>query len=116
MNFLTGWLTPKKRSTKAELILKKLDQIESEMKRIGYWDYNPPDFKVENYLQAPSFELWLQCIFIPNARAAAHAESFPPKSQVGLMALRQYDYHSCIEEAFPLKDLLFEFDKLIESP
>ena len=93
----------------------KLDEIELEMKRIGYWAENPPQFEVESFLDAPSFELWLQCIFIPNARAAAAEDSYPAQSQVGLMAMRQYDYHSYVEEAQILLRLLQEFDTLIEE-
>lgn len=105
----------KKTLPKSKLVFEKLDAIETEMKRIGYWSSNPPNFTVENYLQAPSFELWLQCIFLPNARKAAAEDHYPPTSQVGLMAMRQYDYHSCVEEAHTLQALLDEFDRIIES-
>jgi uncharacterized protein YqcC (DUF446 family) len=91
----------------------KLDEIELEMKRIGYWAENPPAFEVKSFLEAPSFELWLQCIFIPRAREAAAANSYPSSSQVGLMAMRQYDYHSYVEEAQSLLRLLGEFDQII---
>jgi hypothetical protein len=35
-------------------------------------------------------------------------------SQVGLMAMRQYDYHSIVREALPLVNLLHDFDRLVE--
>ena len=103
-------------------ISQKLDQIEAEMKRIGYWDNNPPDFQAKfasgemnTYLDAPSFELWLQTIFLPNARDAVETNILPSDSQVGLMALRQYDYHSSIPEAQTLLTLLNEFDELVRK-
>ena len=92
------------------------------MKRIGYWQENPPDLQskfasgeMRSYLDAPSFELWLQTIFLPNARHRVQSDDLPSDSQVGLMALRQYDYHSSIPEAHPLMQLLNEFDDLIRK-
>ena len=99
---------------------QKLDQVEAEMKRIGYWQANPPDLQAKiasgelrSYLDAPSFELWLQSIFLPNARRAVQTDTLPSDSQVGLMAMRQYDYHSSVPEAHGLMRLLYEFDDLI---
>src|ERR1041385_8717990 len=101
-------------------LLHKLDEIEAELKRIGYWHQNPPDLqadvaqgKLRNYLDAPSFELWLQTIFLPNARDAVQTNTLPSESHVGVMALRQYDYHSVVPEAHGLMKLLREFDDLI---
>ena len=92
------------------------------MKRIGYWSSNPPDLKdaiahgeLKGFQDAQSFELWLQCVFLPNARRTANKGKFPPQSEVGLMAIRQYDYHSCVDEAHPLMRLLQRFDEIIES-
>ena len=96
-------------------VLSILEKIELEMKNIGFWKDNPPKFQAKNYLDSPSFELWLQCVFIPNARNAAATGKYPKGSQVGLMAMRQYDYHSCVEEALSLVQLLREFDSLIEG-
>nr|WP_261361997.1 hypothetical protein [Humisphaera borealis] len=39
----------------------------------------------------------------------------PIHSQVGLMAMRQYDYHSHVPEAQGLLKLLQDFDELIEG-
>ncbi len=98
-----------------EKITSILDEIESELKLIGFWQTNPPEFKVANYLEAPSFELWLQSIFIPNARAATRNNKYPNNSQVGQMAFRQYDYHTHVKEAQKLIRLLNEFDNLINT-
>ncbi|SEI14092.1 Uncharacterized conserved protein YqcC, DUF446 family [Rheinheimera pacifica] len=103
----------KKQSEKGKKVLSALDDIEAEMKKIGFWKENPPDVKVGNYIEAPSFELWLQCVFLPNARKAAQTGEYPDGSQVGLMAMREYDYHSCVEEALTLVSLLNDFDKLV---
>ena len=70
--------------------------------------------EITSFLDAPSFELWLQCIFLPNARSAIDTNSLPDDSQVGLMAMRQYDYHSSMPEAQPLVNLLHEFDGLVK--
>jgi uncharacterized protein YqcC (DUF446 family) len=92
-----------------------LDEIESEIKKIGFWNECPPRFDVQNYTESPSFELWLQCIFLPNAREAAKNEIYPNSSQVGLMAMREYDYHSCVEKALNLVSLLHKFDNMVIS-
>jgi uncharacterized protein YqcC (DUF446 family) len=105
----------KNKSDKDKRVAEALDEIETELKSIGYWSNNPPDFNVSNFTEAPSFELWLQCIFLPNARDAAKKSEYPQQSQVGLMAMRQYDYHSSVEEAQNLVSLLNHFDKIIES-
>ncbi len=105
----------KNKSSKDEEILSKVDDIEEELKSIGFWESNPPKLEVSNYLEAPSFEIWLQCVFIPNARLAAKTGKYPKGSQVGLMALREYDYHSHIKEAQRLVRLLHEFDELIKT-
>ena len=106
-----------------ETLLNKLDQVEAEMRRIGYWQNAvPPDWQakvdageVGSYLEAPTFELWLQTIFLPHAREASRTGNLPADSSVGVMAMRQYDYHSCVSEAHPLMNLLSEFDELIRQ-
>lgn len=101
-------------------VLAQLDMIESEMKRIGFWTENPPDLlaqvaagTIKSYLDAPSFELWLQCVFLPNTRCRARENTLPRSSNVGLMGLRQYDYHSYFPEAERLLSLLHEFDRIL---
>lgn len=101
--------------TKSELVNKKLDQIEAEMKKIGFWYDELPDLSNKNFQTAQTFEMWLQGVFLPNAREAARTNSFPAKSDVGMMAMRQYDYHDYVEKAIPLMELLREFDKIIEE-
>ena len=103
-------------------LIQKLDQIEAEMKRIGYWQMNPPDLKTKaaqgqmrSYLDAPSFELWLQAVFLPNARQAVETDALPADSQVGVMAMRQWDYHSSVPEAHGLMRLLYDFDELVRK-
>jgi len=93
-----------------EDLIAKLDEVEAEMKRIGFWS------GVDNHKPvSPEFESWLQNMFLPQARAAIRDNKLPDKSMVGVMALRQYDYHSIVEEALPLVELLSQFDRLVES-
>lgn len=98
-------------------MMATLDAVEAELRRIGYWQIDPPDLmarfasgELKSYLDAPSFELWLQTVFLPNARKMINADQLPPFSSVGVMAMRQYDYHSFIEEAQALLRLLIQFD------
>lgn len=101
---------------------RTLDEVEAEMKRIGFWSADPPDLqaavaqgRIRSFLDAPSFELWLQQIFLPNARKAVAEANLPAQSQVGVMAMRQYDYHSSVPEAQTLLELLSAFDELVEG-
>jgi len=105
-----------------QLLELKLDAIEAEMKRISFWVENPPDLQakyasgeMKTYLDAPSFELWLQCVFLPNARRAVQSRTLPRDSHVGVMAMRQYDYHSIVSEALPLVRLLHDFDDAVRA-
>ncbi len=101
-------------------LLDKLDEIESEMKSIGYWAVDPPDLPsgiesgdVANFLAAPSFEIWLQQVFLKNARDSISDNIIPASSEVGHMAQRQYNYHSTVMQALGLLKLLHEFDDMI---
>jgi uncharacterized protein YqcC (DUF446 family) len=105
---------------RSSALAQKLNEIEIEMKRIGYWQANPPDLQAQaargefrSYLDAPSFEMWLQALFLPNARHSLETGTLPPDSEVGVIAMRQYDYHSIIPEAHGLVKLLHEFDDLV---
>jgi uncharacterized protein YqcC (DUF446 family) len=98
----------------------QLSEIEAELRRLEWWSDQPPDLlaevaagRLKSYLDAPSFELWLQCVFLPNARARVAEGDLPAGSSVGEMARRQYDYHSSVEEAKPLLGLLRRFDELV---
>jgi uncharacterized protein YqcC (DUF446 family) len=101
-------------SDRQKQLLGQLDRIELEMKRIGYWS-EVPSGTFRAFTDAPSFESWLQHVFLVNARAAVRENRIPSQSQVGLMAMRQYDYHSSIPEAHPLMSLLGEFDAIVEG-
>ncbi|HEV8096811.1 MAG TPA: YqcC family protein [Burkholderiales bacterium] len=99
-----------------------LERIEAEMKRIGFWSENPPPLlemanrgELGSYLDAPSFEQWLQCVFLARAHAAVRSDSLPSSSSVAEMARRQYDYHSYLPEAQPLLALLRAFDLLVDQ-
>jgi uncharacterized protein YqcC (DUF446 family) len=97
----------------------KLDDIKAELRRIGYWSAVEVDpfegVPVEHrcYRKASSFVAWLQFVFLPNARDAIRSQNLPTDSQVGLMALREWDYHSHVAEAQELTLLLNEFDQLV---
>lgn len=103
-----------------EELTTKLGEIEAEMRRIGFWDETAPGFAevndrhtVRSYQDAPSFQWWLQQVFLPNARRAVIEDHLPAESQVGEMARRQYDYHSVVEEAHGLMRLLSQFDGMV---
>jgi uncharacterized protein YqcC (DUF446 family) len=97
-----------------QTVLSKLQQIETEMRRIHVWQEQPLqanqyDFKAAFAGDTMAFPQWLQFIFLPNARRAAATNSFPSKSQVGGKAVREFDG---MDEASRLIELLSEFDAL----
>ena len=103
-----------------EDLSQKLNEIEAEMKHINYWATDTSNVEakiasgaIKSYLDMPTFELWLQCVFLPNARKAVAENNLPSNSTVGLMAMRQWNYHSEVYEAHPLMKLLFAFDDMI---
>jgi uncharacterized protein YqcC (DUF446 family) len=89
-------------------LLQKLNEVEAEMKAIGYWS----DASLSDTGQK-TFEHWLQFQFLPTARRRIETRDLPRDSSVGLMAMRQYDYHSFVPEAQRLLSLLREFDRQV---
>jgi len=84
-----------------------LDKIEGEMKRAGMWSENPPPMPpLKSYLDAPSFELWLQCVFLGRAREAVSLDEFPEDSQVSRMAQQQDMDESRLMEYLRALDLV----------
>ncbi len=108
---------PQERTRRLVALGALLDGVEAELRRLDWWQADPPPLReqalageLRSYLDAPSFELWLQCVFLPNARDMVAADALPPSSSVGVMAMRQYDYHSHVPEAQELLRLLQRFD------
>jgi len=105
-------------------IARQLDAIEAEMKRIGYWQADPPPAllakiaagEISSYLDPSiTFEQYLQLVFLPAARQRVHDDDLPSESSMGVIAMRQYDYHSHVEEAQPLLKRLSRLDALVEA-
>lgn len=106
---------PEKPQDKYETVARSLAKIEEEMKRIGYWQAEPPPPEAYDFRQAfaadtMAFSQWLQFIFIPRVKQIiAEKGEFPAQSQVGVMAMREFDGST---EAGNLVTLLSEFDEL----
>ena len=67
-----------------------LGKIEGEMRRLGMWAEGPPAMPpMKSYLDAPSFALWLQCVFLVRAHEAVEDDELPEDSQVSRMAHQQ---------------------------
>jgi uncharacterized protein YqcC (DUF446 family) len=99
------------------LVAEKLNEIEAEMHAVGLWQASPlrPD-----QLESPgafgvdkmTFSQWLQFIFIPRVREAVASKQFPPSSEVGTQAVREFDAEP---GAAHLVRLLSEFDALFRD-
>lgn len=96
-------------------LLARLDAIEAEMRRLGMWRAPGTRPTADGPLGPAGFEAWLQDVFLPKARRAVAADALPDRSQVGLMALRQYDYHTHVPEAAALVALLHDVDDLVSA-
>jgi uncharacterized protein YqcC (DUF446 family) len=101
-----------------EQVQAKVDQIEAEMKRIGFWQTTPLEpekyeFKAAFAMDTMAYSQWLQFIFVPRVHEViASRGPFPRQSSVGAQAIREFDG---VNEASDLVTMLCEFDRLIES-
>jgi uncharacterized protein YqcC (DUF446 family) len=82
---------------KSERILKKTEEIEVEMKKIGFWSVDqihidPIECKEAFCGDKIPFEQWLQFVFIPAVKKSVSTNEFPQESMVGVKATREYDY------------------------
>lgn len=101
----------------AEATLRAQD-IEDELRRLGRWgDARPADEAFESeaafFADRMAFEQWLQWVLLPRVRdiCAKHGE-FPPSSQLGPYAVRQFDGDP---NAGDLVARLAALDQLIEG-
>jgi uncharacterized protein YqcC (DUF446 family) len=100
------------------LVKSKIDEVESEMRRIGMWQGQPPAPERLVVTQAfggdkLSFEQWLQFILIPRVREIiAEGGGFPRGSQVSDQAFREWRMWGDMPDVDRLLQLLREFDAL----
>lgn len=96
----------------------KIDEIESELKRIGYWSDSPCRIDITACVSAfcedkLAFSEWLQFVLIPMARnIIAEKKQIPTGSMLGVKAMREYDHMSHVDEAETLVKLLAELDDI----
>jgi uncharacterized protein YqcC (DUF446 family) len=96
----------------------KISEIESEMKRIGYWSPDPLpeeayDFHEAFAIDTMAFTQWLQFILIPRVKQIIEQEdTFPTESMVGVQAVREFDGD---DNASHLVTMLSEFDDLFRA-
>lgn len=102
-------------------LLGKLDEIEAELKTIGYWDDGLDSeelrekfdkSEIGSWLDLP-FSQYLQAIFLPQARESVRDADLPRESFVSVRAAREYEFWSEIPEAQRLTELLSQFDCLV---
>ena len=96
----------------------KVDEIETEMKRIGMWQKEPPppenlDFKKAFGMDKFALEQWLQFVFLPRVRdIIATKGTFPTQSQVSAQAYREWKMWGSDDDKDQLIERLREFDAL----
>lgn len=104
-------------TTQSDRIREKLDEIEAELRRIGFWQETTPNQEQMNFA-APfgrdtlTFSQWLQFVFLPLSREMLDQyETLPRASDVSTVAETQYRDQ---EETAELLKLLREFDALFD--
>ncbi|MCB0336119.1 MAG: YqcC family protein [Bdellovibrionales bacterium] len=104
--------------SKYDLVAKQLAAIEQELRTIGWWSSSPPTLEQLNFQEAfaadtMAYHQWLQFVFIPRVQTILNAKGdFPPSSNVGIRAIREYDG---LDKANSLVELLCNFDRIIEE-
>ncbi len=104
-------------------MMRKLDEIEAELKKIGFWDDRLDSEDLRNKFVNGEIESWLdlifshylQAIFLADAREAVEQSDLPRESLVSVRAAREYEYWGVVPEAQGLIELLSQFDCLIEK-
>ncbi len=95
----------------------KLDEIEAELRRLGWWEIPEPPPEAFRFRQAfaldtMAFQQWLRFVFAPRVRELVAGEAeMPTSSMVAAQAARELDGHP---DAGRLFDLLIEFDQLFD--
>lgn len=93
------------------------DGIEAELRRLGWWQDDPPSEETVIAggafgMQTVAFSQWLQVVFVRRLRQAAAGEfPMPSSSSVSTMAIREFDGYP--EDVSRLMDYLYEVDGLI---
>jgi uncharacterized protein YqcC (DUF446 family) len=104
-----------------EIVQQKIDEITSEMKRIGIWrsDELPPEkLQIEKAFGADkmSFAQWLQFIFVPRvSQIIREKDEFPAESHVHDQAFKEWRMWGDLPDSDRLLELLKEFDTLFTS-
>ncbi len=99
------------------VVQEKIQAIEAELKRIGFWQNEPLKPKQYNFERAfamdtMAYSQWLQFIFLPRVKEIIATQgTFPSQSVVGTQAVREFDG---VDEASELLRLLAEFDALFQ--
>ena len=100
-----------------EVVKARIEEIETEMRRIGMWQPQPLPPKAYDFHRAfamdtMAFSQWLQFVFVPRVHQIIDSdEQFPQSSSVAAQAVREFDGD---DSAHELCRLLSQFDRLIE--
>ena len=107
----------KKADRRRERIGEIADEIEAELRRLGWWQVDPPSEDAVLAggafgLRSVAFPQWLQVIFVKRLRQVAAGEmDMPQSSEVSTMAYREFDGYS--QDVDHLMDLLYEVDRIV---
>lgn len=93
----------------------QLKEIEAELRRLGLHTGPMQGAEIVSSafgMAGMPFEQWLVKVFLPRAYEALDTNQWPPRSQVGIAAIRNFDGQ---DEFTFLVTLLCEFDKISDA-
>lgn len=92
-----------------------LEKIEAELRRLGVFSgqiWPARTVRSAFGLSEMPFEDWLATVFLPRAYEVVESGRWPARSQVGVVAIRNFDGQ---DEYGRLIGLLCEFDRIAEA-
>lgn len=96
---------------------RKINEIETELKRLGRWENKPlPSEKLQNMgafgMNTMSVEQWIQFILIPRVHQIIQEKGEFPLSQFAVYATRNLDGDP---DGAKLMQLIQEFDAIVNN-
>lgn len=106
-------------ATRRAALAAAVDEVEAELKRMGWWQDTPPEpermqFRQPFGMDTLAFSQWLQFVFVPAARSMIAGERpLPPSSMLAPHAVREYDGQE--EETWQLCNILRRVDAAVNG-
>jgi uncharacterized protein YqcC (DUF446 family) len=98
-----------------ERLASKADEIEAELRLLGWWSAPKPDMNFTKAfgMDTMAFGQWLTFVLVPRIREMVATKGTPPRgSMVAVQAVREFDGQPETDE---LQRLLRELDEIVNA-